>query len=764
MAGLNPTLERTPARTAGSVAINLPRIVMSWEDWLTFAAAIITFVAVAHSLEQANWVEGMPPFIPTVLAGLAIGMLTARIRLHALAVHPLGLLAGAVVVALVAQTFADGPTLADRLADFRVRMVDWFHVVRAGDISNDNLSFVTLVHTITWLAAYLAAWSLFRWHNAWLALLPGGFILLTNISFLAGQPTGDFVVFLFGAMVLISRVHLQKNIARWRREGIEYPEFLSVSLIQLTVTIAAALVVIAWWLPLGNQARAVESVFDALVRPVTSQSEQFVRLFHTIDSRRGANLHTFGNTLPIQGDVALGSRRLFEVNSADAGLLRATSYEVYTGSGWKAGDRESTRVDARELAVDAQAATYQARTVAILRVRLLSSESTILTPGVPLAANIDTRVDAAPGQAADIERMRSRRALGEGDTYNSFGSVSTATAQQLDADTAAYPAWITERYLQLPGSLPDSVRQETQRIIREAGASTPYQQAKAIEAYLRTFPYDLAVPAPPPGRDAVEFLLFELRRGYFDYQSTAMCVMLRTAGIPCRVAVGYVLTPGTGDETLYTVRKSDAYSWVEVYFPTYGWIPFNPTSDRPAGGAGGLGEPLVPSDPFVEPSLEELFGPDPIDPTGGLGPIQDALAEDPIINSRFNWLLVVIPLTLLALAAAAGAGLRIAWNWGLAGLDDRARLWAHTQRLAAWAGLGSRPAETPREWSRRLGVAIQREEPAVRLSQAYEESRYGRPDQYRIAEEEAATSYRSIRSALLARMFGRGQARRRQSP
>ncbi len=757
MAGLNPTLQQSPARTAGSVAINLPRIVMSWEDWLTFAAAVITFVAIAHSLEQANWVDGMPPFIPTVLAGLAIGMLTARIRLHALAIHPLGLLAGAVVVTLVAQDFADGPTLADRLADFRLRMVEWFHVVRAGDISNDNLPFVTLVHAITWLAAYLAAWSLFRWHNAWLALLPGGFILLTNISFLDSQPTGDFVVFLFGAMVLISRVHLQKNIARWRREGIEYPEFISVSLIQLTVTIAAALVVIAWWLPLGNQARAVESVFDTLVRPITSQSDQLVRLFHNIDSRRGANLHTFGNTLPIQGDVSLGSKRLFEVNSADAGLLRATSYEVYTGSGWKAGDRESTRVDARELAVDAQAATYQARTIAILRIRLLSSESTILTPGVPLAANVDARVDAAPGQSGDIERMRSRRALGEGDAYNSFGSVSTATADQLNADTAPYPAWVLERYLQLPSSLPGSVRDETQRIVSEANATTPYQQAKAIETYLRTFPYDLAVPAPPPGRDAVEFLLFELKRGYFDYQSTAMCVMLRTAGIPCRIAVGYVLTPGTGEETLYTVRKSDAYSWVEVFFPTYGWIAFNPTSDRPAGGAGGISEPLTPSDPFVEPSLEELFGPDPIDPTGGLGPIQDALAEDPVINDRFNWLLLAVPLSLLALAAAGALSLRIAWNWGLAGLDQRARLWAHTQRLAGWAGLASRPQETPREWSRRLGKAIQREAQAIRLSQAYEESRYGRPDQYRVPDDEAVASYRTLRGALLARVLGRRQ-------
>lgn len=747
MAGLNPTLQRSPVRAAGSYAVRVPRIVMSWEDWLTFAVAAITFVAIAHSLQQANWVEGMPPFIPTVLLGLAIGMLAARVRLPAAAIHPVALLVGAGIVALAAQSFADGPTLADRLADFRVRMVEWFHVVRTGDISNDNLPFVTLVHALSWLAAYAAAWSLFRWHNAWLALLPGGFILLTNISFLRGQPTGDFVVFLFGAIVLISRVHLQKSIARWRAEGTEYPEFLSVSLIQLTVVASAALVIAAWWLPLGNQARAVASIFDTLARPVTSQSEHLVRLFHNVDSRRGGNLHTFGNTLPIQGEVSLGSKRLFEVNSAEAGLLRATSYEVYTGSGWKAGERDTSRVDARELAVDAASATYAARTTAILRVKLLAGESAILTPGVPLAANIDTRVDAAPGQSGDIERMRSRVALGAEDTYNSFGSISRATAEQLDAAGTAYPEWVTGRYLQLPSDLPRSVRDEAARIIREAGATTPYQQAKAIESYLRTFPYDLAVPAPPPGRDAVEFLLFELKRGYFDYQSTAMCVMLRTAAIPCRIAVGYALTPGSGTETLYTIRKSDAYSWVEVFFPSYGWITFNPTADRPEGGAGGISQPLVPSDPFVEPSLEDLFGPDLVDPTGG-NPVQEALAEEPVINQSFNWLLVLIPLTILALLAAGGIGLRIAWNWGLSGLDQRARLWAHTQRLAAWAGIRSRPAETPREWSARLGRTIGHEEPALRLGEAYEESRYARPGQQRVPEPEALSAYRSLRNAL----------------
>jgi len=149
MASISPPLERSAGRRVGATALQAPRLVMSWEDWLTFAAAAITFMSVAVSLEQANWVENMPPFVPTAVAGLLIGMVAARIKFYAAAIHPVGLALGLVVVVLAAQSYADGAGLGDRLVDFRVRMEEWWGVVRAGDISNDNLPFVTLVHALT---------------------------------------------------------------------------------------------------------------------------------------------------------------------------------------------------------------------------------------------------------------------------------------------------------------------------------------------------------------------------------------------------------------------------------------------------------------------------------------------------------------------------------------------------------------------------------------------------------------------------------------
>lgn len=730
---------------------------MSWEDWLTFAAAVITFLAVAISLEQANWVRRMPDFPPTALAGLLVGMVAARIRSHAAAIHPVALLFGAVIVVMATQPFADGITLGERLSDYRFRMVEWFHVVRAGDISNDNLPFVVLVHALIFLSTYFAAWSLFRWRNAWLAVVPSGIILLTNISFLKGKPSEAFVVFLFGAIVLIARLHLQKNLDQWKKEGIDYPEFISVSSIQLTVLASIGLIIGAWLIPLGNQAKVVESVFNTVTKPVSGHSDTFVRLFHNIDSNKAGQLHTFGETLPIQGQVKLGTRQLFEVNSPDAGLIRATSYDDYTGAGWKVTGRESDRVDARTLAPDEEVAqSYTSRDVSILRVTVLDSESTLLTPGTPLVANVDTTVEHPKGFDGDIEEIRSRRGLNKNDTYVAIGSVSKATAEQLLDSTTNYPDWVTGRYLQLPKSLPDRVRDEAQRVVDEAGATTPYLKAEAIESYLREMPYDLTVPSPPPGRDATDFLLFDLKRGYFDYQSTAMCVMLRAQGVPCRLAVGYALDPAAGNETNYVVKKDNAYTWVEVFFADYGWINFNPTADRPAGGASGLGsgELGTSGSGFEEPDLNGLFDDIPgvdINPNSPAG----ALQEEPIVNEPFPWTLVFgLVGALIGLAVIALSG-KIAWNWGLGSLDGRAKLWAKTERLAEWAKLGSKPAETPREWSRRLGKSIDREDDALLLSSAYEESRYGRPDLVRIDEEDAESSYRSVRGALTAKLFRR---------
>ncbi|MEJ8548543.1 transglutaminase TgpA family protein [Brevibacillus borstelensis] len=147
-----------------------------------------------------------------------------------------------------------------------------------------------------------------------------------------------------------------------------------------------------------------------------------------------------------------------------------------------------------------------------------------------------------------------------------------------------YPADIKRRYLQLPGELPDRVKELALSVTKNA--NTPYEKVRAIENYLRTggdYKYETKdVPVPAPGQDFVDHFLFESRRGYCDHFSTSMTVMLRTIGIPARWVKGFA--PGSrvgnvsGGSEVMEVRNKDAHSWVEVYFPGQGWIPFEATS------------------------------------------------------------------------------------------------------------------------------------------------------------------------------------------
>lgn len=134
------------------------------------------------------------------------------------------------------------------------------------------------------------------------------------------------------------------------------------------------------------------------------------------------------------------------------------------------------------------------------------------------------------------------------------------------------PEFDPGKYLALPKTLPPRVGALAKEIA--GAADSPYDEALAIEAYLRSLDYAMDVPATPPGRDFVDYFLFDLKKGYCAYSATAMTVMLRTLGIPARWVQGFVVEPGRLQADL---PWSSAHAWVEAYFPGYGWATFDPT-------------------------------------------------------------------------------------------------------------------------------------------------------------------------------------------
>ncbi|MBB6454879.1 transglutaminase-like putative cysteine protease [Salirhabdus euzebyi] len=144
------------------------------------------------------------------------------------------------------------------------------------------------------------------------------------------------------------------------------------------------------------------------------------------------------------------------------------------------------------------------------------------------------------------------------------------------------PLDIQQKYTQLPESLPQRVRDLAVEIVE--GEENRYDMAKAIESYLNVpsrFKYETDRVAVPTGEeDYVDQFLFETQVGYCDNFSTSMVVLLRSLDIPARWVKGFgpgEEVEGPNGETGYEVTNSNAHSWVEVYFPEIGWVPFEPT-------------------------------------------------------------------------------------------------------------------------------------------------------------------------------------------
>jgi transglutaminase-like putative cysteine protease len=728
---------------------------LSWEDAITFGIVLLLFLSVVGSIDRARWVDDMPSLYPLALAGLLLGVALARSPAGEVLAHSLALLVGAAACLTTLLFVVPGSSPAARVDNLVDRMHAWFSAAFGGGISTDTLPFIVLVLVLTWLAAYASAWSVFRWHNAWLGIVPGGLALLTNISYLPGQFSMSFVVFVFGAVLLVMRVHLLHGMRRWRERGVPYPEFLSLSSLHLTFWAALLLLGTAWAMPLAPESGALVSGWERLTAPITERASGLSRIFAGVHSKKPVNVHQFGSTLPFQGKITLGRSPIMDVQSEEGGFIRAQVYEVYTPMGWQTGERSRERQPDRPAEVTPAEVLSRGdlRRPVSVEVTVDAVRNAIFTLGEPLA--VDAPFETETGvSAADVIALRPAGSLKRGESYTAVGSVSAAPVQELREAGAAYPAHIADTYLQLPDDLPPSVAGLAQDLTQYV--VSPYDKAGIIEDYLRTYPNDFEIPLTPVGRDTVDYFLFELRRGYFDYHASAMVVMLRSIGIPSRLAVGYVLEEADRDpeSDTYSVTESSAFAWPQAYFAGLGWVDFNPTPTQPL--VPRPGEDLGAADdaltlPGAPGELNIPFG------LGGplMPPVEPAEEATETAGSRAGWVIMGVLLGLLALTLTGAGAARWAWQWGLGDLDYVSQVWAKTVRLASWARLAPRPYQTPREFAGDLDRELGDVEGLGLLAESYGRSRFGQqaPPEPEKARLEAV--WRVLRGRLVARILRR---------
>ena len=446
---------------------------------------------------------------------------------------------------------------------------------------------------IMWLVAAWMGWFAGR-RNAMAALLPSILLLALIISY-SERRIETVWLLVFILLLLMGIWNYKNHTVQWEQIRVDYSDSIRYDVTQAVVLLSIAIGVLAFITPsiswrdirdflrtrgenelaetLGvqQQSIAAQSVptqkptlpRDHLLHGGSAQSEEIVMTIRT-------------GELPPVVNPALTA-------NAPRYYWRSTTYDTYVGAGWVTSSAPPQRLDANTPLIPGLLNGYKSLH---LDVEMLQPEGRLFWSGILFSADVPIRADwrARPQSNlfADQSTLLQADLFAAASGATAYGAetyVPLVTIEELRAASSDYPEEIRERYLRLPKSMPERVHELAAVITNDK--LTAYDKAKAIEAYLRSYPYDLEVPAPPQDHDVADYFLFDLKKGYCDYYATSMVVLARSVGLPARFVSGYASGAYDAANAEYVVRELHAHSWPEIYFPEIGWIEFEPTAAQP---------------------------------------------------------------------------------------------------------------------------------------------------------------------------------------
>lgn len=293
---------------------------------------------------------------------------------------------------------------------------------------------------------------------------------------------------------------------------------------------------------------------------------------------------TLGAIGSLKRDNAIVMRvRLDEASNSREFRWRGVALDEFTGRAWRKSPEARRPVELRN-----ERGFYQLGTTESLH--RLTTQTIFLEPIESPVLFAAPRPVAIQGDFSFVRMdgegsVQARRREYERVVYKALSDTTVPDVAVLRKDATPYPAAF-ERYRQQPRSIDPRIEALANAMVVNAHARNRYDEARAIESQLQS-DYGYSLDMKAAGSDPLADFLFNVRVGHCEYFSTAMAMMLRTRGIATRVVNGFL--PGEYNEAAgaFTVRQSDAHSWVEVYFPeTNSWVTFDPTP------SAGRAEPI----------------------------------------------------------------------------------------------------------------------------------------------------------------------------
>ncbi|MBC7228428.1 MAG: transglutaminase domain-containing protein [Thermoflexales bacterium] len=582
---------------------------LRWWDGLAALLLMLALLTASGRLVATNWTDHLLQTQTLVFLGALAGLALGQSRFRPTVALLFALAYGLFFVPWQlghAVTLPDGATWADRLTALSDRLQVALVQLAARQDVEDPLLFIALMDTLFWALGAWGGYALTRRGDSWRAVLPAGIVALVVQAYDPSPRSraGIFALYLFFALLLWARTTYLRHRAGWQATRTPLAPFLGLEMTRAAFYVALGLVVVAWVFPApADILPTARRAWDRLSRPLTALRERLEPLFAPLRGGTTVVGELYGPQLPLgQGSersetVVLTVRAPSDSPVGVRFYWRARVYDTYTSGVWQAtftADRPVT-LEEGALAVpgrDGRLPEWDGRWTAVFTYTTEFPLSVLYLAPQPVWVDVPVQADLAESSdgVLDLAALKAVPMLSAGATYHARSALGAATVAQLRAAGTDYPRWVTDRYLQLPDTLTPRTRELALQIA--AGKDNPYDIAVAVTEYLRTnIRYSQTVPPVPRGREPLDWFLFDLRRGFCNYYASAEVVLLRSLGIPARLAVGFA--SGKWEGGRYLVRDKDAHAWPEVYFPGYGWVEFEPTASQP---------------PILRPSGEESQG------------------------------------------------------------------------------------------------------------------------------------------------------------
>jgi transglutaminase-like putative cysteine protease len=455
---------------------------------------------------------------------------------------------------------------------------------------DDGLLFVAFISTLVWFLSLVSGYWWTRYQNYLVAVLPGGvFILVIHLyDQFYGNRVWFLAAYLLFAILLLGRQYYLKNRESWRERRVFQMQESTFDLTRGMVIAASLFIIIAWTAPASQSGfESAVNTWHRLTQPWRDMQEWFSNAVDALEgpSTRRLEGDFFGNQLGLGSGTPLSDQVVFSVEAPDLGeeppryYWRGYVYDVYQNYRWYATGSHSDEYSPSE--ADLAIPDSSGRIKADFTFNIQLKEALLYTPSQPIWISRPGRIQyetTASGER-DLFAWAAVPTLLPGDQYQVTASLNDPSIQQLQDAGTGYPQW-TDRYLQLPADFSPRIR-ELARLITQH-SMTPYDKATAITDYLRNnLKYANPLPeSPPKGKDPIEWILFDLKQSFCNYDASAEVLMLRSVGIPARMAVGFAQGAFDSEANVYIVRSLNAHAWPEVYFPGIGWVEFEPTGNQ----------------------------------------------------------------------------------------------------------------------------------------------------------------------------------------